>query len=506
VLVDDLRHSLIVSCQPVPGGPMDSAECVTGFALAALDGGARGVRVESVPYVRAVRARTAAPIIGIVKQDRTDTAVRITPLAEQALALADAGADIVAFDATRRPRPTSVPDLIAAIKGPGRLAMADCSDLEEARAALAAGADIVGTTLSGYTEGPEPIEPDFALITAMRGLTTYVMAEGRLRSPEQTAEAVRRGAWCVTIGSALTRTEHATAWFREAVERAAEVAQPVLAIDIGGTKMSAALVTAADVADEIVVPTARAAGPDAWIAVLADRLEGRAAAAGAVAAAVTGLAIDGRWSALNPGTLSLPADYPLADRLADAFGLPATIVNDAQAAAWGEYRFGAGQGGDMAFLTISTGIGGGLVLGGQPRLGLAGHFGLWRAPSNGAAPFEDAVSGRWIAAEAVRAGHTFEALDVFAAAGRGEAWAETIVAASARKVALLCHDIKLALDPAHIVVGGGIGLATGFLERVRSALPDVGVRLRPAIVPAQLGGRAGLIGVADLANRGFNRL
>lgn len=505
MLIDQLRHGLIVSCQPVPQGPMDSAECVVAFALAALAGGARGLRVESVEYVKAVRARTTAPIIGIVKEDRADTAVRITPLVAQALALADAGADIVAFDATRRPRPAGVRDLVAAVKGRGRLAMADCSDVEDARQALAARADMVGSTLSGYTGGPEPAGPDFELIAALRTLTPHVMAEGRLRSPEQAAEAMRRGAWCVTIGSAITRTEHATAWFREAIENAVAVAKPVLAVDIGGTKMSAAVVSGAEVTDEIVIPTDREAGADAWVAVLAERLGGHIGSVQSIAAAVSGLAIDGRWSPMNPGTLDVPPDYPLAERLSAAFGLPAVIANDAQAAAWGEYRFGAGQGGDMAFLTISTGIGGGIVLSGRPRLGIAGHFGILRGPTNGAAPLEDEVSGRWIAAEAARAGHPADAAGVFAAAGRHEAWAEAIIAASARKVALLCQDIKLALDPARIVMGGGIGLAPGFLDRVKSALPDLGARLRPEIVPARLGVRAGLIGVADLANRGFNR-
>ena len=89
------------------------------------------------------------------------------------------------------------------------------------------------------------------------------------------------------------------------------------------------------------------------------------------------------------------------------------------------------------------------------------------------------------------------------AADCGESSAEEIVAASARKVALLCQDLQFAFDPGRIVIGGGIGLAAGYLERVRAALPALSSRLRPAIVPAQLGIRAGLVGVADLA---LNRL
>lgn len=479
---------------------MDCAEMVAGFGLAALAGGARALRVESVRYVAAVRARTRAPIIGIVKQDRADTAVRITPLAEQAIALAEAGADMVAFDATRRPRPVAIEALIAAIKSRGRLAMADCSDLEDARAALAAGVDIVGTTLSGYTGGPEPEVPDLELISAMRELTPHVNAEGRLHTPEQAAEAMRRGAWCVTIGSALTRTEHATGWFRDAIGRAAAAAKPVLAIDIGGTKISAGLVSGTAVSEEITLATPRELGPDAWIQALAERIGKRIDNAVAIAAAITGIAIDGHWSAVNKAILPVPDDYPLAERLSQAFGRPAVIANDAQAAAWGEYRFGAGRSADIAFLTISTGIGGGLVLGGRPRLGLAGHFGQLRsATAAGTAPLEDEVSGLWIAAQAAAEGHAVDAHGVFSAADSGAPWAQAIVEASAVKVARLCQDLQFAFDPGRIVIGGGIGLAAGFLERVRAALPALGDRLRPVIVPAQLGVRAGLVGVADLA-------
>jgi N-acetylmannosamine-6-phosphate 2-epimerase/N-acetylmannosamine kinase len=496
-----IENGLMVSCQPVPDGPMDSAPMVVGFALAALAGGARALRVESLPYLAAVRAATAAPIGGIIKHDRPDTPVRITPTIEQAQALAAAGADIVAFDATRRPRPASVPDLIAAIHAAGRLAMADCSDLEDARQALAAGVDIVGTTLSGYTGGPEPDGPDFELIGAMRALTPHVVAEGRIHTPAQAAEARRRGAFCVVVGSALTRTEHATSWFAAAVEGASAAPGTVLAIDIGGTKLLAGLVTGDRVDATVTVPTAREAGPDAWLAAIAERTadwRGRFMRAGI---AVTGLVDGGHWFGLNPATLGVPDDFPLTERLAERFGVPAFAANDAQAAAWGEHRFGAGERQDMVFLTISTGIGGGVVLGGRPRLGLAGHFGVLRSPSSGhAGPFENEVSGRWIAAEAGRAGHATDAAGVFAEAAGGAAWAEAIIAASAEKVARLAADIPLMFDPQRIVVGGGIGLAPGYLERVRANLEGLRPRLRPLLAPARLGVNAGLVGVADLAS------
>lgn len=216
-----LRNGLIVSCQPVPGGPMDNAACVTGFALAALEGGACGLRIESVAYVGAVRRATDAPLIGIVKHDLEGYAVRITPTVAHVRALCGAGADIVAVDATRRPRPEPLAELIAAVHAGGALAMADCADIEDARAALALGADFVGSTLAGYTgPGPEPEVPDLALVAAMRGLTERVVAEGSIRTPLQAMQALEAGAMTVVVGSAITRTEHVTSWFRAAMDAA----------------------------------------------------------------------------------------------------------------------------------------------------------------------------------------------------------------------------------------------------------------------------------------------
>ena len=499
-----LENSLIVSCQPVPGGPMDNAEMVVGFALAALAAGATALRIESIDYLRAVRAATAAPIIGIVKRDLADSDVRITPWLSDAEALADAGADIIAFDSTSRSRPASVPDLVALIKSKGKLAMADCSSVDDARAALAVGVDLVGTTLSGYVGGPEPTDPDLVLIKALRVLTPYVVAEGRIRTIEQAAAAVEAGAFAVVVGSAITRTEHATSWFKAAVDTANRYRRAqqagTLAIDIGGTKILAAIVRGGVVQRQATMATAREAAPDRWIEGIVEETRAWVGEFSTLAIAVTGFVDDGHWSALNPATLGIPDDYPLVERLTAAFGVPVFAANDAQSAAWGEYRYGAGEGEDVVFLTISTGIGGGVVMHGKSLLGLGGHFGLLRLPSAGAAPFEDQVSGRWIAGEAAKAGHAVEAPAVFAAAQEGEAWADDILERSAKKVALLCYDIQLMFDPKRIVIGGGIGLAPGYLGRIEHALPQSRSRLRPKLVAARLGSHAGVIGVADLGS------
>ena len=136
VKIEDLRGRVIVSCQPVKDGPLDRADFVAGLALAALEGGAAGLRIESLRNVRAVRAATGAPIIGLVKRPLPSSPVFITPEIADAVALADSGADIVAFDATLRERPVPVRDIIAAIHAQGRYAMADISTYDDARAAV----------------------------------------------------------------------------------------------------------------------------------------------------------------------------------------------------------------------------------------------------------------------------------------------------------------------------------------------------------------------------------
>ena len=217
--LERLRGRLIVSCQPVVGGPLDSAEFVAAMALAAIAGGAAGLRIEGLKNLRAVRRATDVPIIGLVKRAEPATDVFITPRPEDVFALREAGADIVAFDATRRARPAPVAALVAAAHAAGALAMADLASEGDAGPAISAGVDILGTTLSGYTGGEVPEAPDLPLVAALARLGAPVFAEGRYRTPEQAEKAIAAGATAVVVGSAITRVEHITSWFAEAVRR-----------------------------------------------------------------------------------------------------------------------------------------------------------------------------------------------------------------------------------------------------------------------------------------------
>jgi N-acetylmannosamine-6-phosphate 2-epimerase / N-acetylmannosamine kinase len=280
----------------------------------------------------------------------------------------------------------------------------------------------------------------------------------------------------------------------------------ILAIDIGGSKMLAALVNGARIDDERNIATPRDTSAEEWCDGLAALVADWGARYKAVAAAVTGQVRDGRWYTLNPAVLPIPSGFALGAALGDRLGKSVTLANDAQAAAWGEYRYGAGEGQDIVFLTISTGIGGGVVSCG--RL-LAGHHGL--AASVGQTSLavdegtriEDVAGGGGMAAAARASGHDVDARGIFAASEAGDAWAEQILARSAATIARLILDLQKLFDPAFVVVGGSIGLAPKFLGRIRSALAEVPEPFHPTIRAAGLGKHAGVIGVADLAWQSF---
>ena len=222
--LSQLKKALVVSCQPVPGSPMDRQDIIVAMAGAAVAAGAGGLRIEGADNVRAVTAVIKnVPVIGIVKRDLEDTPVRITPYLHDVYALIDAGAAVIAFDGTDRRRPVPVAELLMATHTSGRLAMADCSTLEDGLACMALGCDLIGTTLSGYTEATAGLpddRPNLDLVAQLSAAGALVVAEGRIRTAAEAAAALSAGAHCVTVGSAITRIEHITEWFISAMNQA----------------------------------------------------------------------------------------------------------------------------------------------------------------------------------------------------------------------------------------------------------------------------------------------
>jgi N-acylglucosamine-6-phosphate 2-epimerase len=230
-LLEQLRGGLIVSCQADPGSPFRDSRMIAAFAKAAEIGGARAVRIQSLEDVRAVREAVNLPIIGLTKRVMDGFDVYITPTPNEARALVAAGASIVAFDATQRTRPHSVLELTRAVHDAGALVMADCATLEDAREAIAAGVDFVGTTMSGYTQdspkpAPDPLTGvvgvDWALIESAVMLGVPVIAEGRISSPADAKRALEMGAHAVVVGTVITRPDVVVGWYAQAVRSVGE--------------------------------------------------------------------------------------------------------------------------------------------------------------------------------------------------------------------------------------------------------------------------------------------
>lgn len=221
-VLDRLQGGLIVSCQALPGDPLNSLESLVALARSAEQGGADGVRVASPRVVAAVRQACQVPIIGITKHlDRTRAF--ITPTFEDARNLVDAGADLVAIDATDRARPDgrTASELIVAIRSDlGVPVLADVSTITEGQAALAAGAELVASTLAGYTAYTTAEDgPDLHLVRALAA-SGRVVAEGRIHSPAHVAASFAAGAFAVVVGRAITRPQDITARFAAATPRA----------------------------------------------------------------------------------------------------------------------------------------------------------------------------------------------------------------------------------------------------------------------------------------------
>lgn len=203
------RGSLIVSCQAPAGSPMARDSMIAALAETVAACGARGVRVDGPAHVKAVRAATRIPILGIWKRIRPGSDVYITATFEDAAAIAGAGADAIAVDATPRPRAggATAADLIARISRELTLpVVADVATLDEGLAAADAGAHFVATTLAGYTADTRDLEgPAFALVEALaRRCPVPVLCEGRLRTPADVRRAFDAGAFAVVVGTAIT--------------------------------------------------------------------------------------------------------------------------------------------------------------------------------------------------------------------------------------------------------------------------------------------------------------
>lgn len=219
-LIAHLRGRLIVSCQAPPESPLHDPYVIARLALTAERYGAGGVRIDTPVHIAATRAVCSVPIIGIHKQVHEGSAVYITPTCSAAAAVIGAGADIVAIDATLRHRPhgETIGDVIGVIRAHGKLVMADVATEAQGLAAAEFGADLIATTLSGYTDDSvRHPGPDLTLVERLASSTRLpVICEGRVRSAADVRQAFRAGAYAVVVGAAITGIDRLVRHFVEA--------------------------------------------------------------------------------------------------------------------------------------------------------------------------------------------------------------------------------------------------------------------------------------------------
>jgi N-acylglucosamine-6-phosphate 2-epimerase len=222
-VIAGLKGGLIVSCQADEGTPFYGSVFMAAMAKAAEMGGAVGIRANGPADIAAIKSSVSLPVIGIWKIVCEGYEPYITPTVEAAEEVLKAGADIVALDATLRlhPKDLTAGELIAQVKALGCLVMADISTFEEGMAAAEAGADLVATTMSGYTPySRQSEEPDFRLIEELSSaLDIPVIAEGRIGTPDQARKAIDLGAYAVVVGAAITQPWTITERFVRALKQ-----------------------------------------------------------------------------------------------------------------------------------------------------------------------------------------------------------------------------------------------------------------------------------------------
>ena len=227
--IEQAKGKLIVSCQALPEEPLHSSFIMGRMAKAAKEGGASGIRANTVADIEEIQKQVDLPVIGIIKRQYGDNHVYITPTMTEVdeLMAMENPPEVIAIDATCRQRPDnkSLDDMFAEMKAkyPNQLWMADCATLDEMKHADDLGFDFIGTTLVGYTpesEGDKIETNDFEIIRELLKMAKHpVIGEGNIDSPEKVKRVLDLGAYSVVVGSIITRPQVITRRFVDAIEK-----------------------------------------------------------------------------------------------------------------------------------------------------------------------------------------------------------------------------------------------------------------------------------------------
>lgn len=222
-ILDKIKGGLIISCQALEEEPLHSSYIMSRMALAAREGGAYGIRANSIKDIIEIKKTVDLPIIGIIKKVYHKDEVYITPTIEEVDQLVECGVDIIATDCTicKRPQGQTLDRFFKEVRSkyPNQLFMADCSTYEEGVHAAELGLDLIGTTMCGYTNHTRgTVLPNVELMRRLvKDTNKPIIAEGGIWTPEQLKAAMDAGVWAAVIGSAITRPMEITKRFVKAI-------------------------------------------------------------------------------------------------------------------------------------------------------------------------------------------------------------------------------------------------------------------------------------------------
>jgi predicted NBD/HSP70 family sugar kinase/putative N-acetylmannosamine-6-phosphate epimerase len=525
-----LRGRLVVSCQAPAGDPFAEPTSLSLFARAAVNGGAAGIRTEGPDAVRAIKAVTSVPVIGLRKRLMADGQIMITPSNDDVKDLVEAGADVIAIDCTARGQRNGALERIRWTQANHNVPVwADIATVDEGVAAAHAGADAVLSTLRGYTEDTKEVlgfEASF-IASLAKVVSVPVIAEGRINSLEQVSAALAAGAASVVIGTAITRPEEITRRFAASMETRPEPEKRlIIGIDLGGTGIKSGISTGdGRVLFSTVTATPASSGRETLLSTLVkiarDRLDD--ANKSGLRPVALGIAtagwVDPRSGRVIYATDNLPgwSGTELGREMEDALGLPVAVENDGNAQAIAERVYGLGSEVDnFVCITLGTGIGGGCYVNGKLNHGAhyfangIGHMiieregractcgkrGCFEAYTNAKALL-DYGRGAWTSAE-----------DLIGFANRGDNVAQQALETHAAWVGVGCDSIHNLFDPELIVLAGGLTQKNKILPHLveaRLKSTDRAWKHRATRVAiSELGYFGGVLGAAAAAQTTIN--
>ncbi len=475
--MENIKGGLIVSCQALENEPLHSSFVMSKMATAVVEGGACGIRANSVSDIIEIKKVADVPVIGIIKKVYGDCPVFITPTIKEVEALVEIGVDIIAIDGTKRERPdgNTLENLIKEVKSkyPQQKLMADISTTEEAIYCEKLGFDFIGTTLVGYTEYSKNLKPIEVLKDVVNSVNALVIAEGNINTPELVQEAYNAGAYSVVVGSMITRPQLITKKFVDAIEKLNENKNnKYFAFDIGGTAVKYGIVTeSGEIQVQNQISTTEYDNMESFLTKLYSIVDEYKDEIAAIGISCTGK-INEETGCIIGGVEIMKnwINTPLKALFEKRYNLPVYVNNDVKCIGLNELWLGEGtRSKNFICVAIGTGIGGAVVNNGKLISGennYAGEIGHTTLIFNGE-PCKCGKQGCYEAYGSMSAlikrvktetGETLTGKEIFSKAQNNETIYVNIINQWIDNIAMGISNILQVVDPKTVVIGGAVSV------------------------------------------------